>query len=354
MKTPRFEIDLSRIAHNVRQMVKLYGAKGIQVIGITKGVCGDPKVARVYLENGIKILGDARIPNLIRLRESGIQVPLLLVRLPSVKEINVVIEHSDMSLNSELDVIEEISKVCLKKEVTHKIILMVEMGDLREGIMPADLAGMVEKVLSLKGVKLLGIGANFGCYGGIKPDEDKIKELSDLAQSIEDTFDITLDFVSGGTTSCYRWIKMTKDPKKINGVRLGECLLLGTNELEGEDILETKTDTMTLVAEVIESKMKPSMPYGQSGNDVFGNFKRLKDKGNTKRIILNIGHQDVFIDHLIPRLEIEILGASSDHLLADASATDLKLGDEVEFSVKYRAMLAAMTSSYVEKVYLTD
>lgn len=354
MKTPRFEIDLARIAHNVRQMVKLYGAKGIQVIGITKGVCGDPKVARAYLENGIKILGDARIPNLIRLRKSGIQAPLLLVRLPSIREINAVVEHSDMSLNSELGVIEEISKVSLKKGVTHKIILMVEMGDLREGIMPSDLADTVENVLSLKGVKLIGIGTNFGCYGGIMPDEDKLNQFSDLAQSIEDTFDISLDFVSGGTTSCYRWIKTTEDPKKINGVRLGECLMLGTNELEGEDIPETKTDTMTLIAEVIESKVKPSMPYGQSGNDVFGNFKRFKDKGNIKRIILNVGHQDVFIDHLTPRLDIEILGASSDHMLVDANEMDLKLGDEVEFSVEYRAMLAAMTSSYVEKVYLNE
>jgi predicted amino acid racemase len=124
MKSARLEIDLSKIAHNVREIVRLYGSKGIRVIGVTKGACGDPEIGKVFLENGIEIIGDSRISNLARLRKSGIQAPFLLIRLPSLSEADAVVEYSDMSLNSELSVIEEISRMALKKSTVHKIILM--------------------------------------------------------------------------------------------------------------------------------------------------------------------------------------------------------------------------------------
>ena len=352
MKSPRLEIDLNKIAHNVREIVKLYGSKGISVIGITKGACGDPRIGKVFLQNGVGIIGDSRISNLVRLRDSGIQAPLLLIRLPSFSEAGAVIEHSDMSLNSELSVIEEISRVALKKGVIHKIILMVELGDLREGIMPTDLEDTVEKVLSLDGVELVGVGTNLACYGAVTPDEEKMGQLSDIARQIEDKFRISLEFISAGNTASSSWIKTTENPGKINCVRLGECLLLGTNELEEVEIPELQTDTLTLVAEVIESKVKPSMPYGKIGHDVFGNFKLFEDRGNIRRAILSVGRQDVMVEDLIPRTDIKILGASSDHLIVDARKQNLKVGDEVEFSLKYRAMLGAMTSPYVEKRYI--
>ena len=354
MKSPRLEIDLTKIAYNVREIVKLYGSKGIRIVGVTKGACGDPRIGKVFLKNGVEIIGDSRISNLARLRGSGIQAPLLLIRLPSFSEADAVIEHSDMSLNSELSVIKEISRVALKKGVMHKIILMVELGDLREGIMPTDLEDTVEKVLSLAGVELVGVGTNLACYGAVTPDEEKMGQLSDLAHNIEDKFRITLEFISAGNTASYSWIKTTKNPGKINCARLGECLLLGTNELEETKIPELQTDTMTLIAEVIESKVKPSIPYGKIGHDVFGNYEFFEDRGYIRRAILGVGRQDVVVEDLIPRADIDILGASSDHLIVDAKKMNLKVGDEVEFSLKYRAMLGAMTSRYVKKRHINQ
>jgi predicted amino acid racemase len=353
MKSARLKIDLTKIAYNVREIVKLYGSKGIRVIGITKGACGDPKIGKVFLNNGIEIIGDSRISNLARLRKSGIKAPLHLIRLPSLSEIDAVVEYSDVSLNSELSVIEEISRVALKKRALHKIILMVELGDLREGIMPSDLDETVEKVVSLKGVKLAGIGTNLACYGAVMPNDEKMGELSDLALHIENKFNLSLEFISMGNTASYTWIKKTENPGKVNCARLGECLLLGSNEVGDMKIPELQTDTMTLVAEVIESKVKPSIPYGELGLDVFGNYEFFEDRGDIRRIILGVGRQDVFVEDLIPRADIKILGASSDHLIVDAKRLNLKVGDEVEFSMKYMAMLGAMTSPYMEKRYVT-
>jgi len=352
MRAPRLEIDLLKIAHNVKKLIELYGSKGISIIGVTKGVCGEPKIANVFLKSGINIIGDSRIENFLRMREAGIRSPFLLLRLPSLSEIELVVKYADISLNSEIVVIKEISKIAVKNNIKHKIILMVELGDLREGIMPSDLEDVVKEVICLEGIKLAGIGTNLACFGGVKPDDEKMSHLSLLAQSIEDKLGLFLEFISGGNTANYYWIKSTEDVGKINNVRLGESLLLGGISLDGKGIPGLYSDAFTLVAEVIESKFKPSVPYGEIGLDAFGNIPRFEGRGQIRRIILGIGRQDVMLSGLTPRLDIDILGASSDHLILDSKKTYIKVGDEVEFDVNYGAMLAAMTSSYVLKKYL--
>lgn len=352
MNTPRLEIDLAKIGHNIREMVRLYGSKGVGITGVTKGVLGDPVIADVFVRNGISVLGDSRITNFQRMKEAGIRATRLLLRMPALGEAAAVVEHTDISLNSELAVIRELSKAALSIGVRHKVILMVELGDLREGIMPQDLDEAVKETLSLAGINLAGIGSNLACFGGVKPDENNMTALSSLAQRIEDRFKLSLEFVSVGCSTVYSWLKSVNRAKRINNARVGDSLLLGGRDLEEKGIPGLHYDAFTLVAEVIESKVKPSVPYGEIGLDAFGTIPTFADRGIIRRVILNIGRQDVLYTQLYPRLDIDILGASSDHLIADAKKTDLQVGDEVEFDLDYGAMLQAMTAPYVAKVYL--
>ncbi|MFC2169907.1 alanine/ornithine racemase family PLP-dependent enzyme [Acidobacteriota bacterium] len=354
MKTPRLEVDLSKIAFNVRKMVSLYGSRGINIIGVTKGVCGEPKIANVFLKNGISLIGDSRIANFIRMREAGIKAPFVLLRLPCLSEIEAVVEYADISLNTELRIIKEISNIACKKKTKHKVILMVELGDLREGILPSELEATAREVVALQGVQLAGIGTNLACFGGVKPDDNNMKRLSAIAKDIEGIIGEKLDIISCGNTANYYWINSTKDVGKINNVRLGESLLLGGISLDGKGIPGSHKDAFRLVAEVIESIVKPSLPYGEIGLDAFGDVPEFEDRGQIRRVILAIGQQDVRLSGLIPQLDIDILGASSDHLIVDAKQTELKVGDEVEFDVDYGPMLAAMTSPYVWKRFLNE
>jgi predicted amino acid racemase len=352
MNTPRLEIDLAKIGHNVREMVRLYGAKGVGIVGVTKGVLGEPVIADVFVRNGISILADSRIANLQRMREAGIRATWLLLRMPTLSEADAVVRYADISLNSEVAVIRELSKAALSNGVRHKVLLMVELGDLREGIMPQDLEEAVKETVSLKGVQLAGIGSNLSCFGGVKPDESKMSLFSSLAQEVEDKFKLQLEFVSIGCSTVYSWLKYVAKAKKINSARNGDALLLGGRDLEEKGIPGLHYDAFVLVAEVIESKVKPSVPYGEIGLDAFGSIPTFADRGIIRRVILNVGRQDVLYTQLYPRVDIDILGASSDHLIVDAKKTDLKVGDKVEFDLDYGAMLQAMTSPYVIKVYL--
>jgi len=352
MSTPRLEIDLAKIGHNVREVIKLYGTKGLTMTGVTKGVCGDPLVAEVYLKNGISVLGDSRIANIRKMREAGIRAPFILLRLPAPGEAEVVVRDCSISFNSEAKVIRELSAAAVRYGARHGIILMVELGDLREGIMPGDLGDMVKEVLQLPGIRLSGIGANLACFGGVKPDAKNMGELSSLALDMEKKFYIDLEYVSAGCSTVYSWLKSVDRVNRINNVRLGDSFLLGGRDLEEKGIPGLHYDAFTLVAEVIESKIKPSVPWGEIGLDAFGSIPKFEDRGTGRRLILNVGRQDVLYTQLYPRVDIEILGASSDHLIAVANTAELQVGDEVKFDVDYGAMLAAMTSPYVQKVHL--
>ncbi|TET92788.1 MAG: alanine/ornithine racemase family PLP-dependent enzyme, partial [Desulfobacteraceae bacterium] len=231
MITPRIEIDFAKIAHNAKKLKELYRSKGIGVIGVTKVVCGDPKIADVLIKSGINTLADSRIANIRRMRKAGIQAQFVLLRTPIPSQAKSVVKYADISLNSELSVVKNLSKFAVKNNTIHKIILMVELGDLREGLMPSDLEDIVREVVKLEGIELSGIGTNLACFGGIKPDEEKMGYLSSLAREVEERFNLTLEFVSGGNSANYNWFISTEDVGRINNLRLGESIYLGRETL---------------------------------------------------------------------------------------------------------------------------
>ncbi len=150
MNLPRIDIDLAKIAHNVQQLKKLYGSKGIDIIGVTKVIGGNPIIADVLVQNGIEILADSRIANIIKMRRAGIRAQYLLLRTPALSQVENVVTHTNISLNSELEVLKKLSEYALKNHIIHKVVLMVELGDLREGIMPSEMDAIVKAVLKLE------------------------------------------------------------------------------------------------------------------------------------------------------------------------------------------------------------
>jgi predicted amino acid racemase len=348
MPTPRIEIDLGKIAHNTRRLIELYGSKGIRIGAVTKAVCGNPAIAAVLVDAGIGILADSRIANIRKMRDAGIEARFLLLRTPFLSQAEDVVRYADLSLNSDLSVIRELSRFALMQRTKHRIILMVELGDLREGLMPADVPVAVEAILELDGIELAGIGANLACFGGIKPDMAKMGQLSLIATELEAQFGLSLPFVSGGNSANYEWFMSNKDVGRINNLRLGESILLGCETLHRNPIPGLFTDAFTLIAEVIEATIKPSLPYGEVCQDVSGKVPEFRDLGPMRRAILGVGLQDVLVAGLTPRAEIEVLGASSDHIIMNTGNIAYIAGDEVAFDLNYGALLSAMTSPYVE------
>ena len=354
MKTPRVNVKLKNIEENAKHMVEKCEKKGIKLTGVVKGSAGDIKVASAFVRGGIESIGDSRIKNIKKLRKAGFEEEIVLLRLPQLNEIEDIVEKVDVTLISEIKTIKALNKKALEKGKNQGIIVMVDVGDLREGVLPDDLEDFFAEIINLKAINIKGIGTNVGCYGGVLPSKNNTKILVDLKEKLKNKFDIELPLISGGNTATSKLIDNDEIPEGITNFRIGEGILLGTDITHQRKIEGQNQNNFTLSAKIIELKEKPSVPKGKIGHDAFGNKPEFEDKGIRLRAILAIGRQDVKVNGLTPILEnAEIIGASSDHLLVDLTEVDgdFAVGDELKFSLDYGAMLALMTSEYVYKNY---
>jgi len=308
------------------------------------------EIAGALLRAGVRGLGDSRIENIEAMRRVRVPASMTLIRSPMLSQADRVVTYADASFNTELDVISKLSSAAREAKRTHEIVLMVELGDLREGIMRGDLENTVRETLRLPNIVFKGIGTNLACRSGVSPDTRNMTELSALVGSIEATFGLTLDIVSGGNSANLQWALSGEDTGRINDLRLGESILLGRKSLHREPIDGLYTDAITLIAEVIESKVKPSQPWGTTAQTAFGEEAPATDRGYISQTILAIGRQDTDPCGLQPPPEIEILGASSDHLITDSGRHRMPIGAEFAFQLNYAALVRAMTTPFVTKV----
>jgi ornithine racemase len=365
VSTPRLEIDLGRLRHNTATLVARLGARGVRVTGVTKATLGSPEVARAMLDGGVAALGDSRIENLERLRSAGIEAHLTLVRSPLPSQVDRVVACANTSLNSEAEVLTALSQAAVRQSRSHSVVLMVELGDLREGVLAADLDALARHVERLPQLVLLGIGTNLACQSGIVPDERNMAELSALAAALEVSIGRPLDVVSGGNSANLGWALGVEDGHGVDGVgaspdlgriddlRLGEAILLGVEPLHRRPLAGLHTDAVTLVAEVIESRTKPSRPWGTVAQTAFGDPEPPDGLvgGSRHRALLALGRQDVDPDGLVAPRGVVVRGASSDHLVLDTGDRVLRVGDEVRFGLDYSALVRTMTSPFVAREY---
>ena len=351
---PRLIINLSSIRHNASLIYDLLKGYNISTIAVTKGTLSDPHIVDTISSVGIKYIGDSRILNIKKVREHFPHLTTVLLRIPMLSEVDDVVYLADISLNSEPLVIKALGNAAHAKGIVHKVILMVDVGDRREGILPGDLLDVVREIRGIKGIKIAGIGANFACFGGVLPDEKNLTLLAGLAKDVSSIIQEELEFVSGGSTSSLYLIKNGTMPEGITNLRIGTGILFGIDDIRDIGIEGAYTDTFMLEAEIVEIKNKPSLPVGTIAKDAFGNIPHFKDRGIRKRAILGIGRQDVIFEALHPvDEEIEIVGGSSDHMIVDvtSSYTNYGIGDIIRFNLDYPAMLYLFNSSYVVKIW---
>jgi len=349
----RIEIDCERIQRNTRAIVDLCAAHGIDLVGVTKACCGHPEVAWAMLAGGARMLGESRLDNVRRLRQAGVGADVMLLRLPRLSEVGDVVRLAQVSLNSEVETVRALSRAAQVCGVTHGVILMVETGDRREGVMAECAVGTAQEMLGLPAIELVGVGTNVACIGGVVPTQENVQLLVDVVEAIERSLGIRLRVISGGHTSNLDLLVRGEMPRRVNQLRVGEALLLGVNSTTGNPLPCPYQDAFTVVAEVIELKTKPSLPDGEIAVDAFGRVPHWEDLGPRRRAILAMGEQDMRIDGLRPRRsDVFIVGASSDHLVVDVTEADppVCLGDELTFDPSYAAVATAMASVGVEKV----
>ena len=351
---PRITADLKKIKHNVDMLLALCAENGVSIAAVTKVVCADERIVRILEESGVSMLADARTENLARLKTNK---PKLLLRAPAPEEAEETVQLADISLVSEIVTIRALGAAARAAGKTHAIILMIDLGDLREGLLFLDREAVylaADAAKEEQGIELIGVGTNLTCYGAIIPDESNLGELCDIAEKLRAHTGLQIPIVSGGNSSSLGLLKRGLVPECINHLRLGESIMLGNDTAACRVMNGLYGDAFTLSTRLIEVQRKPSVPIGESGANAFGEHPTFESQGEQIRGICKIGRQDTVADGLTPHdPNIKMIGASSDHLIVDLTrAKPYRVGDVIDFTPDYGALLRAYTSPYVYRAYI--
>ena len=352
MYAPILEIDTKKVTENVKKLHDFCARRGVELTFVTKGFSAWPEVIRAALAGGITSFADSRLKNIRAAKQAIPGLKYLLIRIPAIMEAEDVVRWADWSLQSQIEVIKAVSEAALRQGKIHPIILMIDVGDLREGVFGMEqLDEIVPQIKDCAGVELVGLGTNVGCYGSVLPSVENTAVLVELRDYLHKKYGFSISVLSAGGTCTLKLLEDGSMPAGINQLRVGEAVLYGEDTTGNRFLEGYHQDAFRFKAQVVELRRKPSVPIGELGRDGKGDTPEYPDRGVRLRAICAAGKQDVAWAALTPMLPgAEMIGASSDHLIVDVEdcGGQVQVGDWLTFRCGYMAVLDATTSAYVD------
>lgn len=350
-------ITLSRnkLKHNFQFLEKLFGSNAIQWAVVSKLLCGNILFLEEVIHLGFRQICDSRMTNIKAIKKIDPAIETIYIKPPASLAIQEVVQYVDISFNTEYSTLERLSAEASRQGKTHKVIIMVELGELREGVLRDDILDLYERALSLPNIQILGLGTNFSCLSGVLPDHDKLNQLALYRELLVSKHKKSLPLVSGGSSVTIPLLLDGTLPKGINHFRVGETLFFGTDVYHSDPMSEMKHNVFRLYAEIIELEEKSLIPDGRIGNNLEGNTPEYSDENRGKttiRAILDIGLLDVEYAHIFPDdTSVSCMGASSDMLVVnlEENKNNYTVGDMLTFRMDYMGAFRLMNSMYIEK-----
>lgn len=348
-------LNTQKLAKNYDFLNHLFSSHEIEWAVVAKLLCGNEIFLKSLLSVTDNDICDSRLSNLKKIKELSPETKTVYIKPPAKRLVESIVKYADVSFNSELETIKALSEEAFKQKKIHRIVIMIEMGELREGIMADSLPDFYAEVLKLPNIEVSGIGTNLKCLNGILPDRGKLSQLVAYRRNAEQRSKKEIPYISAGSSVTIPLLSKGKVPEGINHFRVGESLFFGTDVFNDTHLKGMYQDVFTLTAEVIEIIEKPMVPTGKVGKNLTGESPEYDEKDRDKtsvRAIVDLGVLDIDIKQVYPLQEgIEVLGASSDMMILNITddTKNLKVGDELNFGVRYLAVLRAMNSDYVDK-----
>lgn len=349
------KLHRDRLRQNYEFLKDLLQKEGVDWGVVTKVLCGNRMYLREVVDLGVKEVHDSRISNLRALKRIDPEIQTVYIKPPAKRAIPHVVQYADVSFNTELTTIRMLSEEAVRQDRKHKIMVMVELGDLREGVMGEQIIDFYGEVFDLPNIEIIGLGANLNCLSGVMPSQDKLTQLVLYERLIESTFKRNIPWVSGGSTVTLPLLMKHQLPQGVNHFRLGEGLFFGADLVNHTTIEGMRDDVFELEAEVIEMQEKPKVPYGELDQNVSGEVLEIdeSDYGSSHyRAIIDVGLLECDTDYLIPTDKgVEIIGGSSDMIVLDLGedSAPYEVGDTIRFRLKYMGALGMMNSRYIDK-----
>lgn len=363
----KLEINITEIRNNIKKISEYLKKNNIEWSLITKVFSGDQDFMDKILTNDIikdiHSVGDSRLSSLKKLKELNKDLITIYIKPPAKVYVDEIVEYADISLNSSYKTIVALNEAAKKQKKMHKIIVMVELGELREGVLRENLVDFYQKVFSMSNIQVIGLGSNLGCMYGIEPTYDKLMQLSLYKELLESKFKEKMEFISGGSSITLPLVESQKIPKEINHFRIGEAAFFGTSPLDNEKFLDLSTNTFNFFGNIIELEEKDIVPDGIISDASIGHTSEFDETNiNTKsyKAILDFGLLDVDIDELtLKDSSIDFVGTTSDMTVYDIGknrdANNNKkygVGTRICFKPSYMAVARLLNSKFIEKEFV--
>ncbi len=355
----RITLNIQALRHNLGVVNGWVRSHGASLTVVTKALCGHEQALVQLHQLGVSSMGDSRLANLEVISNVLPGVETWYLRPPHRSAIAEIVELSDVSLNTELAVIKAVNEEAARQARTHHVIIMVELGDLREGILPGSLIKLYKEIFDLSNIEVLGIGANLGCLTGCVPNLDQLMQLVLYRELLQLKFDRNLPLISAGSSAVLPLMLDGRLPRSVNHFRVGESILLGTDLVNGGTIQGLRDDGAILEAEVIEIQEKGLIPLGETTDMTpftpVGEEEAFTPGQRGYRALVTVGQLDTDIGGLTPiNPEYKIAGASSDITVVNLGEdpAGLRVGDTISFRMGYSGFVRLMANKYTEKKVL--
>lgn len=348
-------LNTGKLRHNYDYLNRMFRDNGVAWAIVSKLLCGNETYLRELIRLAPAQLCDARITNLKVIRNLCPEIETIYIRPVPPRMAAAVVRYADISFNTQYRTLKLLSNEAVKQQKDHRVIVMIEMGERREGVMRAHIAEFCEQVRALPRIEVVGIGTNFACLSGVMPSRAKLEQLAACRETIETGLGKPLTWISGGSSVAIPLLLNGQIPLPVNHFRVGETLFFGTDVYNSRPLQGLYQDVITLYAQIIELQQKPLVPDGEIGLNLEGVAPEIDpaDRGKIVwRAILDVGLLDVDSNRLQPTdTSIQCLGASSDMLVVNlgTNPAGYKTGDYIGFRTDYMGALRLMSSRYVEK-----
>jgi len=356
-KMARLKIHADRLLENIRIINQYMMEKGkiwslvVKVLGNDRDILSELLSHPVISE--LHSVAVTQVANLRLIKEINPAVTTMFIKPPNLKNAEAIVRYADYSLNTSIATIKALNVAAARQGKIHKIIVMIEMGELREGIKREGLIPFYRSVFKLSNIEVVGIGTNLGCMTGIKPTYDKLIQLVLYEQLLEAKFNQNLALVSGASSITLPLLEKDKVPTGVNHFRIGEAVFLGTTPLTNQQFLDLNTGAFTFEATIVELYRKDSLPDGEVSEAAVGHFSAMPEESTASfKAILDFGILDVDADYLIPEDDnISFFGNSSDLSVYDLGENprNYRTGDVIRFKLSYLAVAKLMYSQFIQK-----
>lgn len=317
-------IDTGRILGNIQKLNAYLGKYGITWSLVTKVLSGHKPTLEKLLASetvlGLHSIGDSRISNLRVIKDIRPDIVTMYLKPVSSNQVKNTVKYADISLNTSLKTIKALDAEAAKQGKRHRIVIMVELGELREGIARENVLQFYEDVFQLENIEVAGIGSNLGCMYGVEPTYDKLIQLSLYKQLIDERFGKKLELVSGGSSITLPLLAERKVPPGVNHFRIGEAVFLGNNLLTGRKFRDLSTSAFDFCAEIVELEKKFNIPDGTLSDGNVGHVAETDGETFEKsyRGILDFGILDVDVEGLhTTNDDVRYVGTTSDMTVFD-------------------------------------